>query len=239
IFDTISAVLDRKNSEGIGKTDRSVENTRVMIMQMVNSLTSKLQIGSPMASLYLLDNPDHYTNYNFKPFWWRSYLLEVKKSWPAETKQDGMPVESSLSENEPNEDACDETGTVLLMKTGDKYLGVSNVDDYVHRPQIFENTSLYDFIQMTTRKKRTKKQRADFEENDDWLDDDMIEVDEEHVGDVDDAVSSHAFASTHELYKTHYIRCDRRGLVNMVPNFVGGSFPRVDQGDREFYCCTM
>ncbi|KAJ7133232.1 hypothetical protein C8R44DRAFT_611025 [Mycena epipterygia] len=72
IFDTISTILDKKSSEGIGRTDRTAENTRVMVMQMVNSLTSKLQIGSPMASLYLLDNPDHYTNFNFKPFWWRS-----------------------------------------------------------------------------------------------------------------------------------------------------------------------
>ncbi|KAJ7128337.1 hypothetical protein C8R44DRAFT_574441, partial [Mycena epipterygia] len=47
------------------------------------------------------------------------------------------------------------------------------------------------------------------------------------------------FSPQHPLYKTHYIRCDRRGLENMVPNFVGGAFPRVDQGDREFYCCTM
>ncbi|KAJ7106602.1 hypothetical protein C8R44DRAFT_638159, partial [Mycena epipterygia] len=65
------------------------------------------------------------------------------------------------------------------------------------------------------------------------------EIDEEVVGDPADAVSVHAFKSSHPLYHTHYIRCDRRGLESMVPNFVGGAFPRVDQGDRDFYCCTM
>ncbi|KZV81646.1 hypothetical protein EXIGLDRAFT_579536, partial [Exidia glandulosa HHB12029] len=25
----------------------------------------------------------------------------------------------------------------------------------------------------------------------------------------------------------------------MVPNFIGGSLPRRDTGDREYYCCTM
>lgn len=25
----------------------------------------------------------------------------------------------------------------------------------------------------------------------------------------------------------------------MIPNFVGSALPRVDQGDREVYCCTM
>ncbi|KAJ7128338.1 hypothetical protein C8R44DRAFT_615646, partial [Mycena epipterygia] len=126
---------------------------------MVNSLTSKLQIGSPMASLYLLDNPDHYTNLNFKPFWWRSYLLEVKKSWPTETSKDGLPVESSLTENESTVDPSDESDSVLLMKTEGEYLGVNNVDDYKHRPLIFEDTCLYDYFQMTSRKKRTKKQQ--------------------------------------------------------------------------------
>ncbi|KAJ7088934.1 hypothetical protein C8R44DRAFT_649179, partial [Mycena epipterygia] len=123
-----------------------------MIMQMVNSLTSKLQIGSPMASLYLLDNLDHYTNLNFKPFWWRSYLLEVKKSWPTEQQVGGMPVESELSSKEPTVDADDESDTVLLVKTGEEYLGVNNVDDYKHRPKSFEDTCLYDYFQMTTRK---------------------------------------------------------------------------------------
>ncbi|KAJ7437687.1 hypothetical protein B0H11DRAFT_1753413, partial [Mycena galericulata] len=47
------------------------------------------------------------------------------------------------------------------------------------------------------------------------------------------------FHPDHPLYKTHYIRCDRRDLEETIPNFVGGVLPRMDQGDREFYCCTM
>ena len=31
-----------------------------LVIQMVNSLTSKMEIGRPMACLYLLGNPDHY-----------------------------------------------------------------------------------------------------------------------------------------------------------------------------------
>ncbi|KAJ7750494.1 hypothetical protein B0H14DRAFT_2280639, partial [Mycena olivaceomarginata] len=65
----------------IGQTKKNTENSRVLLMQMVTSLTSKLQIGSPMASLYLLNNPDHYTNYKFKVFWWKSFVAEVKKDW--------------------------------------------------------------------------------------------------------------------------------------------------------------
>lgn len=33
-----------------------------------------------MAFLYLLDNPDHYTNQNFVLFYWKSYITGIK-SW--------------------------------------------------------------------------------------------------------------------------------------------------------------
>ncbi|KAJ7870210.1 hypothetical protein B0H14DRAFT_2345768 [Mycena olivaceomarginata] len=59
MFDAIRAVLNL-NTESIGQTKKNTENSRVLLMQMVNSLTSKLQIGGSMASLYLLNNPDHY-----------------------------------------------------------------------------------------------------------------------------------------------------------------------------------
>ena len=51
-----------------------------------------MEIGSPMASLYLLGNPDHYTSHSFVPFWWRSYVSEVHRRWP------------DLSEELPSED---------------------------------------------------------------------------------------------------------------------------------------
>ncbi len=73
-------VLER-NTIGVDSTAKESEDSRVLLMQMVNSLTSKLQIRSPMASLYLLGNPDHYTNLAFKVFWWRSYVEILKKDW--------------------------------------------------------------------------------------------------------------------------------------------------------------
>jgi hypothetical protein len=42
----------------------------------------------------------------------------------------------------------------------------------------------------------------------------------------------------HPLYKTHKVKFDKQ-KKNIVPNFVGVSLPRCDQGDREYYCATM
>jgi hypothetical protein len=58
MFDSVNSILKRQTIE-LGGAPNHKNNCRKMLMQMVNSLTSKLQIGSPMASLYLLKNPDH------------------------------------------------------------------------------------------------------------------------------------------------------------------------------------
>ena len=46
------------------------------------------------------------------------------------------------------------------------------------------------------------------------------------------------FLEDHPLYETHYTEFDRN-KKNIIPNFVGGSLPRQDRGDREYYCTTM
>ncbi|KAJ7655448.1 hypothetical protein B0H17DRAFT_956444, partial [Mycena rosella] len=239
IFRAVKDVLNR-NTENMGSSAEGKENTRVLVMQMVNSLSSKLQIGSPMASLYLLGNPDRYTNVVFKPFWWISYVSEVKRVWPTAEGNGSQPRE------------------VLPSKKGDDIVGVTPVDDYTFRSPEFENTSLFDYFQMANRVKRTKRQYNDFMESlrnrdpdvmmdvqavgpdDDWLVDDGDQTAKvETLEDPSDAVSIHPFQEGHELYETHYIRCDRRNLDKAVPNFLGGALPRKDLSDREFNCCTM
>ena len=79
IFDTIRSVFD-KNSEMLGGTQKQKDKARSLITKIVNSLTAKLEIGGPMASLYLLGNPDHYTNHDFVVFYWKGYVTEVLKA---------------------------------------------------------------------------------------------------------------------------------------------------------------
>ncbi|KAJ6628105.1 hypothetical protein B0H10DRAFT_1685813, partial [Mycena sp. CBHHK59/15] len=53
---------------------------------------------------------------------------------------------------------------------------------------------------------------------------------------------SHArypFAPSHPQYRTHYVCIYPENLTSVVPNFVGGSLPRRDAADREYYSCTM
>jgi hypothetical protein len=54
------------------------KKARCIITKSVNSLTSKMEIGALMASIYLLGNPDYYTNYKCVSFYWKSYVQEIK-----------------------------------------------------------------------------------------------------------------------------------------------------------------
>jgi len=77
VFDTIQSVFN-KNSEMIEASLHRKEKARCIITKIVNSLTSKMEIGALMASLYLLGNPDHYTNNKFVLFYWKSYMQEER-----------------------------------------------------------------------------------------------------------------------------------------------------------------
>ena len=64
IFEAVKNVFDR-NSEMLGGSLDQKEKACILLTQIVNNLTSKMEIGGPMASMYLLKNPDHYTNHKF------------------------------------------------------------------------------------------------------------------------------------------------------------------------------
>ncbi|TFK53512.1 hypothetical protein OE88DRAFT_1626501, partial [Heliocybe sulcata] len=60
----------------IGGTLADQEKARKLLTQIVNSLSVKMEIGAPMASAYLLGNPDHYTSHRFKTVYWRAYSAD-------------------------------------------------------------------------------------------------------------------------------------------------------------------
>ena len=264
IFSAIKNVFDR-NSEMLGGSLKRKEKARKILTQTVNCLTSKIEIGGPMASLYLLGNPDHYTGHKFIPVYWKNYVRETLKFWRSEED-----LEKTLPEK------------IVIQKNNGKYVGFSSVHDYMYRPKLYENKTLYEWIQMASRVKISKKHKLD-DEFDDELDiickenskisspvlnntkdefysdaesdelnlkDDDIQSDKFIVDDSEDENNDnlsesddeneklHSFLKSHPLYKTHKAQFDEK-KHKVVPNFIGGSLPRCDRGDREYYCATM
>ncbi|KAF8240473.1 hypothetical protein L208DRAFT_1060869, partial [Tricholoma matsutake] len=91
--------------------------------KIINSLSAKMEIGSPMACMYLLGNPDHYTNYSFIPFYWKSFKA----------------IEDHDLEVEQHE-------KVAIFKHKGHVIGLSPVHDYVIQPAEFHSMCLYDWI---------------------------------------------------------------------------------------------
>ena len=79
-FDSIRSVF-QKNSEMLSGCESQHVKARKLMTKMVNAMSAKLELGSPMICLYLLGNPDHYTGHRFVPFYWLSFVQEVRKAW--------------------------------------------------------------------------------------------------------------------------------------------------------------
>ena len=108
--------------------------------KMVNALTARMEIGSPMASLYLLGNPDHYMSYKFTIFYWKIFVREAQNPWTITTENDTAKL-AVFDEKEMPE-------KVVLQKYEGmySYIGLSNIYDYIYCPIAYERMSWYDWI---------------------------------------------------------------------------------------------
>lgn len=100
IFATAYNVFERNACLDVDDNSRT-DDARKLILKIVNALSSKMEIGSPMASMYLLQNPDHYTSHKFIPFWWKSFVNDVADSEPLDknvVQMDEIDVEMEYRE---------------------------------------------------------------------------------------------------------------------------------------------
>ncbi|KAF8158596.1 hypothetical protein B0H34DRAFT_656281, partial [Crassisporium funariophilum] len=269
MFDTIRQIFER-NETLLTSKENIQGNARSLVTKMVNALTAKLEIGSPMASMYLLGNPDHYTSHTFTSFYWRSFVREARSVFQA-----------------PLEEIEDFPEKIVLNKSKGKFVALSRIHDYIYRPSVFGSVNLYDWIRCANKKRKTAKHRKvnlnkEDAENDmtndnmtedenssdsedelnikgnpfigsgtnmdiesDWIasDGESENMDDElNMDDNDeyyeDATNFHSFLPDHPQYLTYEVQCKPLSEL-VVPNFIGGTLPRSDQGDREYYCSTM
>jgi len=91
IFESIRSVF-HKNSEMIGGSLPMKEKARMIMTKVVNMISAKMEMGSPMISMYLLGNPDHYTDHKFIPFYWQSFVAEAEWAF----RDDLVPMKVTL-----------------------------------------------------------------------------------------------------------------------------------------------
>jgi len=239
IFESIRSVF-HKNSEMIGGTLLAKEKARRVMTKVVNLLTAKMEMGAPMICMYLLGNPDHYTDHKFVTFYWQSYVSEARRAF----------IEVGIAEGHK----------IAIIKKNGRLIGLSPVFDYIYRSPELENVNLYDWI---TQFKKVKLPKSSSKRDKEGKD--LVSLTTDDAEDFSPDVSFTSFASEnseirpeadvkstpvklsknmfrftneHPLHATHALQrlpVDHK----RIPNFVGANLPRCDQGDREYYCSTM
>ncbi|KIK52759.1 hypothetical protein GYMLUDRAFT_141063, partial [Collybiopsis luxurians FD-317 M1] len=99
------------------------------------------EIGAPLASLYLLDNPDHYTDHTFKHLPWRKFV-----NWVQADIDSLFSNEDGLADTESDNDDLLE-----IKRVRGKYIGLSPVVNYIHRPKEYETMCVYDWVRLHRR----------------------------------------------------------------------------------------
>ncbi|KAJ2913599.1 hypothetical protein MD484_g6811, partial [Candolleomyces efflorescens] len=200
-----------------------------------NQKAAKMEIGAPMAALYLLDNPDCYCSHKFKTFYWKNYVSFVQGEWDGMlASQDpqqltNLSLEQEVADsqdvgidrshviNQVVQDLVDGDidDTVQVKRSNNSYVGKSTTDDYRWRPAQHERVCLYEWIQCNVR-----------------LNDDSSRSPGRHLAFFN-------YQPEHPLHQSHSVACDLDRRAYVVPNFIGPPLPRYDVGDEEFYYCTM
>lgn len=136
---------------------------------------------------------------------------------------------------------------LTIFKRNGHIIGFSPVHDYIYCPMQFHSMCLYDWISMCKREKlpvkRFKNKRKAVRSAETSVDEECQSSSGENTTYVsEDAVTEMPktkllrFISEHPLAETHGVRYLKTARI---PNFVGKTLPRHDQGDREYYCSTM
>ncbi|EAU82082.1 hypothetical protein CC1G_09684 [Coprinopsis cinerea okayama7 len=215
--------------ETLREEDRkAVDGARRMILKVVNSLGAKMEIGAPMAAMYLQDNPDRYCSHVFVTFYWKNFVNFVLREWERllgstelrsaeDTKwySESVEVGEELNDEEGLDVLSDDEGdddNVRLARNGRYFVSRSKVEDYQLRPLQFEEVCLYEWVQCAVR---------------------------------DGSDNAHSnlrffrYLPGHPMADSHKIACDPSRRSYVVPNFLGPPLPRPDEGDQEEYYCTM
>ena len=258
MFDTIRQIFVR-NETLLADKDNTQASARSLVTKMVNALTAKLEIGSPFSCLYLLGNPDHYASHSFVNFYWRSFVREARSVFLSPLEENEEYTERVMLNKTKGK-------FVALSRVHDyiyrpSVFGTVNLYDWIRSANKKRKTA--------KRRKENLTEDNDFSERDDdsdsedelnmfsnpfigggiksetesdWVDSDQMSDDELLLDDnnkfYEDATRFHSFLPDHPQYQTNEVQCTPLSDL-VVPNFIGGTLPRSDQGDREYYCSTM
>jgi hypothetical protein len=258
IFDSIRTVF-QKNSKFFGETLPAKEKTRRFMTKVANLLSAKAEMGAPMIAMYLLGNPDHYTSHEFIPFYWQSYVQEVQRAFDSKPEQNDVPQKVTVIKRKGKivglspihdyvhrpdslEDVslydwvrCYKREKLQKNLKKDASHGGACIDSESHNRDINLNIGNV-FDEATASDVSQAHDLSDISLNSsDGASEDIVNLNGRTICKKSGIMS---FGKGHPLHDSHGVRHINKNSMR-VPNFAGANLPRCDQGDREYYTCTM
>ncbi|KAA1479142.1 hypothetical protein DENSPDRAFT_788877 [Dentipellis sp. KUC8613] len=238
MFEIIKGVFNR-NSEFLEGDHSMIEKARKLMVQMVNALTVKQETGGPLASLYLLGNPDHYTNFSFKVFFWNSYVNEVIIG----KVKGNMVAISPILDYTLRPKKYEDMTLYDWIRTAEKYKIPKKRTSTCSRRMKAEDLDLRSEASFGDRDKENDKMEIDPHEDED--EDLSSDSDSDSEDDDDNSKANQMqkrrihpqFLQDHPHHDTHSVRIHPESKAK-IPSFIG-TLPRPDQGNYDDYCVTM
>ncbi|KAI0709817.1 hypothetical protein C8Q76DRAFT_625473 [Earliella scabrosa] len=209
--------------------------------KMVNALTAASEIGGPMAAMYLLKHPDHYTNHSFRTFFWKGFVYEEADKGRSRI----VPISPVLD--------------YMHRPPELEHICVYDWIRLYHKRPIPKHKKKFARPQLRTQDKEeesdedtghscSKSNGALNREEEEESEDELLLTSQSNAklaketpvmqSNKPKLPSYYMFHASHPQAKTHEV-CLEDESYSYVPNFVGGPLPRKDQGSREEYCMTM
>ncbi|KAI0083285.1 hypothetical protein BDY19DRAFT_862269, partial [Irpex rosettiformis] len=218
------------------------------ITKIVNALTAKSEIGSPMASMYLLNHPDHYTSHTFQRFYWKPYVNENKNGFVGISpvldyiyrpqKYENISLYNwirTMNKTKINTSSTEKASTQQTKEWNVEYIIKHN--DTGDEENSFESDSDMSDVENSSESNLESLSSLEDEQKHDRnsklydnINNKSQSVDLEYYRYSD-------FLPEHSQYKTHKVQVVSEEK-SKVPDFIG-LLPRHDRGNREEYCMTM
>ncbi|EIW62291.1 uncharacterized protein TRAVEDRAFT_45119 [Trametes versicolor FP-101664 SS1] len=258
MFQSIQQVFER-NVELLGSQKSTKERARSLITKIVNSLTACSEIGGPMAAMYLLKHPDHYKSHKFRTCFWRGYVYEVMRAWEDSAKiakEGTTKVMLGLSGTSKRIIALSPVQDYIWRPTEYEHMslydwvrladkqrikhskkGPKKSEEHIDEPADVDS-EFEDNYDVSDAELKGAGVNEEEEESEDEL---LLtktsnqELEADSAPKPKKARSKYVqFHENHPQYETHHVKLLDESEA-YVPNFIGGSLPRRDAGNREQY----
>ncbi|KAI0083192.1 hypothetical protein BDY19DRAFT_866458, partial [Irpex rosettiformis] len=247
IFDAVKTVFAKNMEEHIKEEDR-LKKSRSVITKIVNALTAKSEIGSPMASMYLLNHFDHYTSHIFQRFYWKQYVDEPSVVITKNKK--GFVAISPILDYTLRPQKYEHVNLYDWIRLSNKIKITSkNIQDKLKKEWTVQHIIQHKWINNSKRDaKNLINNESESDNHSDYSQSDTETTKLNKFSNIKNDINSSPLISNyhsydfflpdHPQYDTHKV-CVNLESKSKVPDFIGGVLPRHDRGDREEYCMTM